>query len=158
MQTLGKGAFAEVHLVRRKLSRDLFALKSMSKCEMLKRYEHTTYLSYSPPDISFSIIFPVRTQARHSGLSSTSWRAGSEWVVSLHHSFMNDMYLYLLMELLPGMCKSDALLCLFIPFTTSPHVTQHTGGHLGCMMDSYDIPAYWALFTSQRQSPIHKVQ
>jgi hypothetical protein len=35
---------------------------------------------------------------------------------------------------------------LFIPFTASPHATQHTGGHLGCMMDSYDIPEHWAVF------------
>ncbi len=41
VQTLGKGAFGEVHLVRHKQSLDLFALKSMSKCEMLKRYAHT---------------------------------------------------------------------------------------------------------------------
>ncbi len=45
MQTLGKGAFGDVHLVLHKQSRDLFALKSMSKCEMLKWYAHTLYLS-----------------------------------------------------------------------------------------------------------------
>jgi hypothetical protein len=71
---LGKGAFGEVHLVRHKQSRHLFALKSMSKCEMLKRYAHTSYLSYSSPHISFPVYFPGRTQARRSGLSSTSWR------------------------------------------------------------------------------------
>ncbi len=74
VQTLGKGAFGEVHLVRHKQAHNLFALKSMSKCEMLKRYAHTLYLSYSPPHISFPVIFPDRTQARRSGLSSTSWR------------------------------------------------------------------------------------
>jgi hypothetical protein len=74
VQTLGKGAFGEVHLVRHKQSRDLFALKSMSKCKMLKRYAHTLYLSYLPPHVSFSVISPGRTRARHSGLSSTSWR------------------------------------------------------------------------------------
>jgi hypothetical protein len=74
MQTLGKGAFGGVQFVRHKQSRDLFALKSMSKCEMLKRYAHTLYPNYSPPHISSSVIFPGRTRARHSGLSSTSWR------------------------------------------------------------------------------------
>jgi hypothetical protein len=74
VQTLGKGAFGEVHLVRHKQSRDLFALKSMSKCKMLKRYAHTLYLSYSPPHVSFYVVFPGRTQARRSWLSSTSWR------------------------------------------------------------------------------------
>ncbi len=73
LQTLGKGAFGEVHLVRHKQSRDLFALKSMSRCEMLKRNAHTLYLSYLPPHVSFPVYFPGRTQAR-SGLSCTSWR------------------------------------------------------------------------------------
>ncbi len=98
LQTLGKGAFGEVHLVRHKQSRDLFALKSMSEREMLKRYAHTLYLSYSPPHISFPCHFPK------SDTSTSFWveqhimaHTGSEWVVSLHHSFMDDMCLYLLM-------------------------------------------------------------
>ncbi len=75
---------------------------------------------------------------------------------------MDDMYLYLLVELLPGICTGDALLCLFTLFTTSPHATQHTGGHLGCMMDSYDIPEHWAVFYIAEAiialNVIHKVQ
>ncbi len=59
VQTLGKGALGDVRVVRHKQSRDLFALKSMSKCEMLKRYAHTLYLSYSPPHFSFSAISQV---------------------------------------------------------------------------------------------------
>ncbi len=74
VQTLGKGAFGEVHLVRHKQSRDLFALKSMSKCEMVERHAHNIYLSHSPLHASFPVIFLGRTHARRHGLSSTSWR------------------------------------------------------------------------------------
>jgi serine/threonine protein kinase len=108
VQTLGKGAFGEVHLVRHKQSRDLFALKSMSKCEMLKRYAHTLYLSYLPPHVSFPVYPRSDTSTSFWAEQHIMAHAGSEWVVSLHHSFMDDMYLYLLMELLPGLCKSDA--------------------------------------------------
>jgi serine/threonine protein kinase len=127
MQTLGKGAFGEVHLVRHKQSRDLFALKSMSKCEMLKRYAHTSYPSYLPPRVSFPV-YP------RSDTSTSFWveqhimaHAGSEWVVSLHHSFMDDMYLYLLMELLPGMCAHamhDCACSSHSPHHRTPHNTQ----------------------------------
>ena len=81
--------------------------------------------------------------------------------MSLHHSFVDDMYLYLLMELLPGMCAHAMHDCACSPHSPH-HRTPHTGGHLGCMMDSYDIPEHWAVFYIAEAitaiNVIHKVQ
>ena len=43
VKMIGRGAFGEVHLVRHKLSRRLFAMKMLNKCEMLKRAESAFY-------------------------------------------------------------------------------------------------------------------
>ena len=37
LQVIGRGAFGEVQLVRHKASKEVYALKKLSKCEMLKR-------------------------------------------------------------------------------------------------------------------------
>ena len=38
LKVIGRGAFGEVQLVRHKSTAEIFALKKLSKCEMLKRY------------------------------------------------------------------------------------------------------------------------
>ena len=37
VKVIGRGAFGEVQLVRHKATAEIFALKKLSKCEMLKR-------------------------------------------------------------------------------------------------------------------------
>ena len=37
MAVLGRGAFGEVQLVKHKTTSELFALKKLSKCEMVKK-------------------------------------------------------------------------------------------------------------------------
>ncbi len=40
------------------------------------------------------------------------------------------------------------ILCMAVRVHPVHHITARhaTGGHLGCMMDSYDIPEHWAVF------------
>jgi hypothetical protein len=55
--------------------------------------------------------------------------------------------------------------CMTVLVQPMHHITtatQHAGGHLGCMMDSYDIPEHWAVFYIAEAitvlDVIHKVQ
>ncbi|KAH3756949.1 AGC/NDR/NDR protein kinase [Pelomyxa schiedti] len=79
---LGRGAFGEVRLVRKKNTNEIFAMKKLSKADMMKKNQ----------------VAHVRAErdilvAAHNN---------NPWVVKLHYSFQDDDYLYLIMEYLPG--------------------------------------------------------
>ena len=81
IRVIGRGAFGEVWIVRKKDSGEILAMKKLKKDEMLKK-EQVTH---------------VRAERDVLVAGHTS-----PWVVKLHYSFQDEKYLYLLMEFLPG--------------------------------------------------------
>ena len=77
---IGRGAFGEVRIVRERSSGNIYAMKSLSKAEMVRRgqVEH---------------VMAERNLLAH---------VSSKMVVKLFYSFQDDEYLYLVMEYLPG--------------------------------------------------------
>uniref|UniRef100_A0A1I8Q3E3 Rho-associated protein kinase let-502 n=1 Tax=Stomoxys calcitrans TaxID=35570 RepID=A0A1I8Q3E3_STOCA len=80
IKIIGAGAFGEVQLVRHKSSRQVYAMKRLSKFEMMKR-----------PDSAF--FWEERHIMAH---------ANSEWIVQLHFAFQDTKYLYMVMDYMPG--------------------------------------------------------
>ncbi|KAI9683828.1 MAG: Serine/threonine-protein kinase [Trizodia sp. TS-e1964] len=80
LSIIGKGAFGEVKLVRRKTDGTVYALKSLVKAEMFKRDQ----------------LAHVRSE--RDILSESD----SPWVVKLYATFQDNIFLYMLMEFLPG--------------------------------------------------------
>nr|CAB3265667.1 rho-associated protein kinase 2 [Phallusia mammillata] len=80
VKVIGRGAFGEVQLVRHKPSKRVYAMKLLSKFEMIKRSESAFF--WEERDIMAL--------------------ANSEWVVKLEHSFQDEKYLYMVMEFMPG--------------------------------------------------------
>ena len=80
LSVVGKGAFDEVRLVRKKDDGHLLALKAMVKDQMVVKNQ----------------IGHVR--AERDILSE----ADNPWLVKLHYSFQDDHHLYLIMEYMPG--------------------------------------------------------
>lgn len=81
IKVIGRGAFGEVWIVRKRDSGEILAMKKLRKEEMLRK-EQVTH---------------VRAERDVLVAGHTS-----QWVVKLHYSFQDDKYLYLLMEFLPG--------------------------------------------------------
>ncbi|XP_055298419.1 rho-associated protein kinase 1 [Sitodiplosis mosellana] len=80
IKVIGRGAFGEVQLVRHKTTKSLYAMKRLSKFEMIKR-----------PDSAF--FWEERYIMAH---------ANSDWIVQLHYAFQDSRYLYMVMEYMPG--------------------------------------------------------
>lgn len=80
IKVIGRGAFGEVQLVRHKESKKVYAMKLLSKYEMLKRSESAFF-------------WEERDIMAH---------ANSEWIISLHFSFQCDQFLYMIMDYMPG--------------------------------------------------------
>ncbi|KAI5281988.1 Rho-Associated Protein Kinase 1 [Manis pentadactyla] len=80
VKVIGRGAFEEVQLVRHKSTRQIYAMKLLSKLEMIKRSDCAFY--WEERDI---MAF-----------------ANSPWVVQLFYAFQDDHYLYMVMEYMPG--------------------------------------------------------
>jgi len=81
LAVIGRGGFGEVHLVRMKGTQDLFAMKKLKKSEMIRRGEI------------------ANARAERDALAESNKNA---WVVTLHFSFQDKDYLYLIMEYVPG--------------------------------------------------------
>ncbi|PGG96782.1 AGC/NDR/NDR protein kinase [Polytolypa hystricis UAMH7299] len=81
IKVIGKGAFGEVKLVRRKTDGKIYALKSLIKTEMFKKDQL------------------AHVRAERDILADSK---DNPWLVKLHASFQDQAYLYLLMEFLPG--------------------------------------------------------
>lgn len=80
IRVIGRGAFGEVRLVRKKNSNDVYAMKKLKKSEMLKKNQ----------------IAHVRAER------DILTEADNPWVVELYCSFQDPEYLFLVMEYLPG--------------------------------------------------------
>uniref|UniRef100_A0A7N9AUK7 Rho-associated protein kinase n=1 Tax=Mastacembelus armatus TaxID=205130 RepID=A0A7N9AUK7_9TELE len=80
VKVIGRGAFGEVQLVRHKTSQKVYALKLLSKFEMIKRSDSAFF--WEERDI---MAF-----------------ANSPWVVQLCCAFQDEHYLYMVMEYMPG--------------------------------------------------------
>nr|XP_014436793.1 rho-associated protein kinase 2 isoform X2 [Pelodiscus sinensis] len=80
VKVIGRGAFGEVQLVRHKISQKVYAMKLLSKFEMIKRSDSAFF--WEERDI---MAF-----------------ANSPWVVQLFCAFQDDRYLYMVMEYMPG--------------------------------------------------------
>ncbi|KAG8442169.1 hypothetical protein GDO86_011099 [Hymenochirus boettgeri] len=80
VKVIGRGAFGEVQLVRHKSTRKVYAMKLLSKLEMIKRSDSAFF--WEERDI---MAF-----------------ANSPWVVQLFYAFQDDRYLYMVMEYMPG--------------------------------------------------------
>ncbi|XP_038584124.1 rho-associated protein kinase 2 isoform X2 [Micropterus salmoides] len=80
VKVIGRGAFGEVQLVRHKPSQKVYAMKLLSKFEMIKRSDSAFF--WEERDImAFS---------------------NSPWVVQLCCAFQDEHYLYMVMEYMPG--------------------------------------------------------
>nr|XP_057946736.1 rho-associated protein kinase 2 isoform X2 [Doryrhamphus excisus] len=80
VKVIGRGAFGEVQLVRHKASQKVYAMKLLSKFEMIKRSDSAFF--WEERDI---MAF-----------------ANSSWVVQLCCAFQDEHYLYMVMEYMPG--------------------------------------------------------
>uniref|UniRef100_A0A8D3DJL9 non-specific serine/threonine protein kinase n=1 Tax=Scophthalmus maximus TaxID=52904 RepID=A0A8D3DJL9_SCOMX len=80
VKVIGRGAFGEVQLVRHKASQKVYAMKLLSKFEMIKRSDSAFF--WEERDImAFS---------------------NSPWVVQLCCAFQDEHYLFMVMEYMPG--------------------------------------------------------
>uniref|UniRef100_A0A669EMK5 non-specific serine/threonine protein kinase n=1 Tax=Oreochromis niloticus TaxID=8128 RepID=A0A669EMK5_ORENI len=80
VKLIGKGAYGEVQLVRHKASKKVYAMKQLSKFEMIKRSDSAFFW-----------------EERHIMAFSNS-----PWVVQLCCAFQDDRHLYMVMEFMPG--------------------------------------------------------
>ncbi|GFR23942.1 rho-associated protein kinase 2 [Trichonephila clavata] len=80
IKTIGRGAFGEVQLVRHKSTKKLYAMKLLSKFEMIKRSDSAFF-------------FEERFILAH---------ANSEWIVKLHFAFQDSKNLFMVMDYMPG--------------------------------------------------------
>jgi len=80
IKTIGRGAFGEVRVVRKKDDSKVFALKMMRKKEMIAKKQVT------------------HIRAERNLLAA----ADNTWLVKLHFSFQDDTFLYLVMEYCAG--------------------------------------------------------
>ncbi|KAJ8033656.1 Rho-associated protein kinase 2 [Holothuria leucospilota] len=80
IKVIGRGAFGEVQVVREKLTREVYAMKMLSKFEMIKRSDSAFF-------------WEERDIMAH---------ANSEWIVQLHFAFQDQKYLYMVMDYMPG--------------------------------------------------------
>ncbi|KAJ3071770.1 Serine/threonine-protein kinase [Podochytrium sp. JEL0797] len=81
IKVIGKGAFGEVRLVQKTDSAKIYAMKTLRKSEMLKKSQL------------------AHVKAERDLLAES---AHTPWVVQLFYSFQDPLYLYLIMEFLPG--------------------------------------------------------
>ncbi|XP_022180412.1 rho-associated protein kinase 2 isoform X1 [Myzus persicae] len=80
IKVIGRGAFGEVQLVRHKSNNKVYAMKLLSKFEMIKRSDSAFF-------------WEERDIMAH---------ANSEWIVQLHFAFQDHKYLYMVMDYMPG--------------------------------------------------------
>lgn len=80
VKVIGRGAFGEVQLVRNKATKKVYAMKLLSKYEMIKRSDSAFF--WEEREIMAN--------------------ANSEWIVQLHYCFQDNRYLYMVMDYMPG--------------------------------------------------------
>ncbi|KAG1707845.1 hypothetical protein DVH05_024496 [Phytophthora capsici] len=82
LAVIGRGAFGEVRLVRKRDNGEIFALKSLEKSAMVLKNQ------------------VGHVKAERDILASAD--QDNNWLVTLHYSFQDDHRLYMVMEYLPG--------------------------------------------------------
>lgn len=80
IKVIGHGAFGKVQLVRHKYTRKVFAMKRLSKADLIKRSDSAFFW-----------------EERH-----IMAHARSEWIVQLHFAFQDAKHLYMVMDYMPG--------------------------------------------------------
>uniref|UniRef100_A0A8C3AQA6 Rho-associated protein kinase n=1 Tax=Cyclopterus lumpus TaxID=8103 RepID=A0A8C3AQA6_CYCLU len=80
VKLIGRGAYGEVHLVRHRASQKVYAMKQLTKFEMIKRSDSAFFW-----------------EERHIMAFSNS-----PWIVQLCCAFQDDRHLYMVMEFMPG--------------------------------------------------------
>ncbi|CAH1772749.1 unnamed protein product [Owenia fusiformis] len=80
VKVIGRGAFGEVQLVRHKASQQVYAMKLLSKFEMIKRSDSAFF--WEEREIMAN--------------------ANSTWIVQLHYAFQDTKFLYMVMDYMPG--------------------------------------------------------
>ncbi|XP_068208171.1 rho-associated protein kinase 2 isoform X1 [Palaemon carinicauda] len=80
IKVIGRGAFGEVQLVRHKFTKQVYAMKLLSKVQMIKRSDSAFF-------------WEERDIMAH---------ANSEWIVQLHFAFQDHKFLYMVMDYMPG--------------------------------------------------------
>ncbi|XP_015109707.1 rho-associated protein kinase 1 isoform X1 [Diachasma alloeum] len=80
IKVIGRGAFGEVQLVRHNSTQKVYAMKLLSKFEMIKRSDSAFF-------------WEERDIMAH---------ANSQWIVQLHFAFQDQKYLYMVMDYMPG--------------------------------------------------------
>jgi serine/threonine kinase 38 len=92
---IGRGAFAEIRLVRKKDSKELFAMKIMEKQEMVLR-GHVDHVLVERK-------FMSKVMRMHNRNIGRGLQATPVWLVpQLHWAFQDAKNLYLVMDFLPG--------------------------------------------------------
>jgi len=84
LRIIGKGAFGQVRLVKKKDTGEVYAMKTMIKQAMVLKNQ-------------VSHVRAERNILAHAGPSDSA-----QWLVELHYSFQDEHNLYLVMEFLPG--------------------------------------------------------
>ena len=80
IKVIGRGAFGKVQLVRHKSTGQVYAMKRLSKADLIKRSDSAFFW-----------------EERH-----IMAHARSEWIVKLHFAFQDSKHLYMLMDYMPG--------------------------------------------------------
>ena len=82
LAVIGRGAFGEVTLVRKRDTKEVFALKSMLKSAMVLKNQ----------------VGHVRAERDILAMADND----NPWLVTLQYSFQDEQYLYMVLEYLPG--------------------------------------------------------
>lgn len=80
IRVIGRGAFGKVQLVRHKQTRRVYAMKRLSKADLIKRSDSAFFW-----------------EERH-----IMAHARSDWIVQLHFAFQDTKHLYMVMDYMPG--------------------------------------------------------
>ncbi|CAH0556417.1 unnamed protein product [Brassicogethes aeneus] len=80
IKVIGRGAFGKVQLVRHKYTRQVYAMKRLSKADLIKRSDSAFFW-----------------EERH-----IMAHARSVWIVQLHFAFQDAKHLYMVMDYMPG--------------------------------------------------------
>ncbi|RKO90655.1 kinase-like domain-containing protein, partial [Blyttiomyces helicus] len=100
VKVIGKGAFGEVRLVQKADTGKIYAMKTLRKSEMVKK-DQLAHVKAERDVLAESVNTP--------------------WVVQLFYSFQDQLFLYLIMEFLPG---GDLMTMLIKYDTFSEDVTR----------------------------------
>ncbi|KAH3763596.1 protein serine/threonine kinase [Pelomyxa schiedti] len=85
IKIIGRGAFGEVRLVQMKKTRQIYAMKMLSKAKMIEKHQ----------------TMHVQAERDVLALANTAYQA-NPWIVKLFYSFQDARFLYLIMEFVPG--------------------------------------------------------